>query len=123
MTTETGIDPRAIRLMYEAVKKSGKLVDDRMPIQQLTIFLSIASAHLSNGEADARLLGKETGLSQSSVSRNIAALGEWHRLGRPGHGLVEQRVDYEDRRRRPVVLTTKGLKVVKELTKVITKFS
>ena len=34
-------------------------------------------------------LSETVGMSQSSCSRNIAALGTWHRLGKPGLNLVE----------------------------------
>jgi DNA-binding MarR family transcriptional regulator len=56
------------------------------------------------------------GVSQASVSRAIAALGELHRLGKPGYNLVETHEDPEERRRKIVFLSKKGIDV---MTKVV----
>lgn len=53
-------------------------------------------------------LQSRVGLAKSSVSRNVAALSHQHRLGKPGHGLVEAYEDPEDRRNKLVRLTPKG---------------
>lgn len=53
-------------------------------------------------------LERPTGLNLSSVSRNLQALGEWHRLGRPGLNFVETADDPTERRRKIAFLTKKG---------------
>ena len=55
-----------------------------------------------------------TGLSQSSASRNIQALGKWHRLGKPGYDLVEAVDDPHDTRRKIMYLTAKGDKLMSD---------
>jgi DNA-binding MarR family transcriptional regulator len=63
-------------------------------------------------------LEKRTGLSLASVSRNLMALGEWHRLGRPGLGLVECVDDPNERRRKIAFLTPKGRKFVSKVLSI-----
>jgi DNA-binding MarR family transcriptional regulator len=56
-------------------------------------------------------------MSYASASRNVAALSDWHRLRRPGLGLVEATEDPMERRRKRVVLTTKGKRTLSRLLK------
>jgi len=82
-----------------------------MPMQQADILLTIAgSPGLTMGD-----VSKATGLSQSSVSRNVAALSTFHRLGQPGMGLVTAEVDPREPRRRVLFLTTTGQVLVTRL--------
>jgi len=53
-----------------------------------------------------------TGTSLASISRNCMALGEWHRFGKPGLGMVEAVEDPHERRRKICFLTPKGRKFV-----------
>jgi DNA-binding MarR family transcriptional regulator len=62
-------------------------------------------------------LSKDTGLAQSSCSRNIALLSKYHRLGKEGFDLVEAVDDPRERRRKIVYLTAKGQKLVNKLMK------
>jgi DNA-binding MarR family transcriptional regulator len=59
-------------------------------------------------------LERPTGLNLSSVSRNLQALGEWHRLGRPGLNFVECVDDPAERRRKIAFLTKKGREFLSE---------
>tara|TARA_R110002072_G_scaffold151470_1_gene300756 strand:- start:1404 stop:1805 length:402 start_codon:yes stop_codon:yes gene_type:complete len=110
MTANTqgrAISPRqSSRLLKEIVAKIGEAVDSNMPLHQALVLFIVATANEDGIEM--RDIARQSGLSTSSVSRNIAALGEWHRLQRPGLGLVETRTDLADRRRKPVHLTKKG---------------
>lgn len=56
-----------------------------------------------------------TGLAISSISRNLTALGEWHRLGKEGFNLVETVQDPEERRRALAFLTSKGRTLVRRV--------
>ena len=60
-------------------------------------------------------LGKRSGLAQSSVSRNVAALGAWSRHRRPGLKLVEAHEDLMDRRQKLVSLTASGRRLKETL--------
>lgn len=78
--------------------------DEQMPAQMAQCLLCVA---LRPG-LTMQELGDMVGISQSSCSRNIAALGEWHRFGKPGLNLVEAVEDPRERRRKVAFLTPKG---------------
>lgn len=88
-----------------------------MPIQTAVVFLQTALRK----QTTMRELGEITGLSQASMSRNIAALSKHHRLGKQGHDLVVTREDPAERRVKIVELTKKGQKLVDKLTKLVEK--
>lgn len=90
--------------------------DEDLPVQQLRIFFAIG---LRPGISSADLL-KITGTSQASISRNVAALSEWHRLGKAGLNLVEAVSDPAERRRKIHFLTPRGQR---RLEKVLTAFT
>lgn len=91
-----------------------------MPMQQADVLLSIA---IRPGLTLADL-GKATGLSPASVSRNIASLSKFHRLGKPGLDLVGVVIDPRETRRRLVFLTPAGKALVTKLARNIDdKFS
>lgn len=76
---------------------------DDPPVQMLVVFLLIAQR---NGVSSPDLI-KLAGISQSSVSRNVQALGQG-KEGEPGLGLVVQSIDYRNPKARIVKLTAKG---------------
>ena len=86
-----------------------------MPMQQADILFQIA---IHPGLTMAELV-KRTGLSQSSVSRNVAALSKYHRLGEPGLDLVETLNDPRDPRRRLMFLNTNGKTFITKLLRNI----
>lgn len=89
-----------------------RTLDPDLPIQYALSFLTLAQNEgLSMGELAQRLA-----IAQSSASRNIAALSEWHSFGKPGLGLVEAREDPRERRRKLVSLTGKGKAFLHRLT-------
>lgn len=104
-----------LRKLYSALGELSR-VDNAMPFHQVMVLLLIA-LHDNEGGIEMRDISASLKMSSSSASRNVAALGEWHRLQRPGLGLVETTTDYEDRRRKPVVLTTKGRKLLDTVTR------
>ncbi|UXN69609.1 MarR family transcriptional regulator [Devosia neptuniae] len=84
-------------------------------MQQADILLSVA---MRPGLTMADLT-KMTGLSHASVSRNIAALSEYHRLGKPGLNLIEAVTDPRETRRRLIYLTTKGKELLTKMARQI----
>tara|TARA_R110000851_G_scaffold227952_1_gene380714 strand:- start:296 stop:559 length:264 start_codon:yes stop_codon:yes gene_type:complete len=82
-----------------------------MQAQQALVFITVA---LNEGMT-MKDLGKNLGISQSSCSRNIAALSRIHRLNKLGLDLVVATEDPEERRRKVLRLTHKGKKVIETL--------
>ncbi|KJV08814.1 MarR family transcriptional regulator [Elstera litoralis] len=94
------------------VLEAFRTLDPDLPIQYALSFLTLAQNEgLSMGELAQRLA-----IAQSSASRNIAALSDWHSFGKPGLGLVEAREDPRERRRKLVSLTAKGQAFLHRLT-------
>lgn len=79
-----------------------------MPIQQAQILLAVA---LQPGLTTENLK-QYVALEQSSFSRNLAALGKWHRLGHPGANFIEASEDPHERRRKVYHLTPQGRRAV-----------
>lgn len=94
-----------------------RILDSEMQAQQMLIFLTVvAKPGLSLREIE-----QQTGLSLSSVSRNVSALGEFHRKGQPGHNLLVAYEDIHDRRFKKVKPTQKGLIFHRTLVEAITE--
>lgn len=86
-------------------------VDSELPIQMAQTLLVVAQ----RPGITIQDISKDTGLSQASASRNVQALGKWHRLGKPGFNLVEGVEDPHDTRRKIVFLTKEGRELVGKL--------
>lgn len=113
MSTENDLGAEARRSVSYALRvvEFLRIIDNDMPIQTAATFLIIAQHEgLSAVEIKERL-----GMASSTASRNIAALSERHRLGKPGYGLVLQREDPLDRRRKTHHLTPKGRRLLGQL--------
>lgn len=113
--TQPGAQPRdEIAILMRILEEFRKL-DPDLPIQYALSFLTLASNEgLSLGELATRL-----GIAQSSASRNVAALSEWHSFGKPGLDLVEAKEDPRERRRKLVTLTPKGHALVETLREIL----
>jgi DNA-binding MarR family transcriptional regulator len=93
-------------------------VDPEMPVNYVMTFLLIA---LNEG-ATLKDLQDKAGLEQSTVSRNVAALSERHRAGKPGYDLVEVRPFPDNFRFKCVTLKPKGRALVRKLNASFDKF-
>lgn len=91
-------------------------LDAEMQTQSVAIFLKIASHHAPIKMAD---IANSLGLAQSSVSRNVAYLGDWNRHKQDGHKLVEAYEDPSERRRKLVKLTKKGEKFASKISQLL----
>ena len=91
-------------------------VDAEMQAQSIAVLLKVAKHDLPIKMAD---IAEELGLSQSSVSRNVAYLGDWNRRKVQGHKLLEAYEDPAERRRKLVRLTAKGKRFVNSFTDLI----
>lgn len=101
---ETGHIRTLSRVMDEIRK-----IDSEMPTQMAHCLVLVA---LEPGITMKRM-SEKLGLSQSSTSRNIAALGKQHRYGKPGYDLLAAKEDPVERRRKIVTLTAKGERVMR----------
>ena len=100
--------------LFRALEEFRKL-DPTMPSQTAAIFLYVA-VHPGCTMKD---VAEALGTSESSVSRNVSALSDWHRLKRPGLGLVTKDYDPYELRRRIINLTPKGQRVLNSLSAIM----
>jgi DNA-binding MarR family transcriptional regulator len=91
-------------------------VDAEMQAQSMAVLLKVAKhpVPIKMGE-----IAQELGLSQSTISRNVAYLGDWNRHKEKGHQLLEAFEDPMERRRKLVRLTAKGKRFIKSLSEII----
>lgn len=98
-----------------AISEEFRSLDTEVPGQLVSVFLYIAShnpCHMQAIENDLRL-------SPNSVSRNTDWLSKYHRLGKPGMGLVVKIADPVNARRRLVQLTEKGHRLVDRINQIL----
>lgn len=88
-------------------------IDSEMQMQQAATLLTIA---LHEGLPLSEIADK-TKQAMSSASRNVAALSTVNRKGKKGHGMVVNREDPEERRRKQHLLTPKGVTFLRQLMK------
>lgn len=90
-------------------------LDAEMPAQTISTFLAV----VEEPGIPIPKLAEKLGLSQSSSSRNVAALSKWQKFNVPGHDLVEAEPNPEDRRFKIVKLTRKGERLAEKLNEVL----
>lgn len=105
---------KAVQKLINIVEEFRKL-DTEMQMQTAMTFLLVAK----NEGCTVKEVGEWLGLSGAASSRNVAALSEWHRKGRPGHNLVVSKTDLDDRRARKLFLTPKGRAVLNTLSEQV----
>ena len=92
-----------------------RIQDTEVPGQLVSVFCFIAShdpCHLQTIE-------KALGMTPNSTSRNTDWLSSYHRLGKPGMGLIFKRKDPHNHRRRLVSLTPKGQIMVNQIKEIL----
>ena len=89
-----------------------------MQAQSMAVLLKVAKHELPLKMAE---IAEELGLSQSTVSRNVAYLGDWNRHKQKGHQLVEAYEDPNERRRKLVRLTPKGKRFMTGLANIFSE--
>lgn len=92
-------------------------LDNEMQIQQIATYLHV----MGKPGITMSDLAKATGLSSSSVSRNVVALSDLVVKEKPGHGLVRQVESPHDRRAKCVEPTAKGQRVFNTLIELLGK--
>ena len=97
-TTDTRL--AKLQLAFDSLRE----MDREIPGQVVSAFLFIASHDGCHLQA----LTDELGLETASRSRVICWLSDYHRLGKPGLGLITKTTDPANRRRKVLRLTDKG---------------
>jgi DNA-binding MarR family transcriptional regulator len=106
----TRSDRRCVRTAFRVIETI-RGVDIDMPIQTAATFLIIAE----NEGCTLADIQTRLGMASSTASRNVASLGERHRLGKPGYDLIIAKPDLQDRRRRLHYLTAKGRVILRQI--------
>jgi DNA-binding MarR family transcriptional regulator len=81
------------------------------PVHHAQVFLVVAA----RGQVTYQEIERALNLTNSTVSRTVHALGETHRKGYEGHGLLEVFNDPAEGRRYLVRLTAKGKTLLRQL--------
>ena len=92
-----------------------RTLDKEIPAQVIATFLYVAS-HDDCLKGD---LEKALAFSTASGSRNTDWLSAYHRLNKPGLGLIIKYRDPNNRRRQVLQLSAKGRILVQELRKIL----
>ena len=92
-----------------------RTLDKEIPAQVIATFLYVAS-HDDCNKVD---LEKGLNFSTASGSRNTDWLSAYHRLNKPGLGLIIKYRDPNDRRKQVLQLSPKGRKLVQKLKEIL----
>ena len=114
MTKLSRKEERAARKMLAAIQLFREL-DGDMQLPMAASFLLVA---LNDGTSRTEVM-KTLDVAGSTATRNLMGLMESGRLGRPGHGLIEQRVNPEERRWRMHSLTPSGRQFLRRLANIL----
>ena len=88
-----------------------RLMDREIPGQLVSAFLYIASHNPCHKQA----MEEDLDFTTSSASRLTDWLSEYHRLGKPGLGLITKTKDPTDFRRILITLTPKGESLARQM--------
>ena len=106
------LDRTKLNGLLSALHLVADLTGGAAPLHQTIILLEVALAETRGHHLEILELADKVSVSNSSISRNVAALGEWHRSQRPGLMLVKTINEQADRRRKAITLSKKGETVV-----------
>jgi DNA-binding MarR family transcriptional regulator len=107
----SNLTPNQQLKLIQTLLKEFREIDPWMGVQTAETFIVIAMRPgVSMSE-----VSEDTGLAQSSCSRNVALLSKWHRLGKPGANLVEAVEDPRERRRKIMYLNPRGIAKVRSI--------
>jgi len=112
-------DLQALRALERVMDVLCTEMDKSAPLHQGLVFLAAARANVEGELATTKDLQERTKLSSAAISRIIGALQEVKFTGKRGLELLRVKMDYSDRRRRPLMLTEKGEGVVKKLLEAL----
>jgi len=105
---------RKLRRVVDIIEELRKL----SPEMQIQTAMTLLQVGLEPGITMKRLCEK-VGISQASISRNVAILGDGLRPEKPGFKLLTAKEDPYERRRKIVTLTPAGVRVCNSLESYI----
>ncbi len=116
----TNSDPSRVVTDYQMAKMAKAIehfrtFDKEIPAQVIATFLYVAS-HDDCNKID---MEKALAFSSASGSRNTDWLSEFHRLNKPGLGLITKYRDETNRRRQILKLTPKGRILANQLKQIL----
>jgi DNA-binding MarR family transcriptional regulator len=111
----TAMSAKNIMFRLAATIDEFRSLDKDIPGQAVVTFLVVAQ---KPGISSKELL-QRIGVSQASISRNLALLGEWDRHGNPGLQLVDLIEDPVDRRNKIAFLTPRGKALVGKIANIM----
>lgn len=100
-----------LRQLERALAAFSVLSPTSFPVHHAEVFLYVAR----HGPCSYEALEEALDLSNSTISRTVHALGEQHRKGYDGHGLLDLKRDPQEGRRFMVSLTAKGKALLRQL--------
>lgn len=114
MSALSARERRAARRLLAAIQEFRTLDPD----MQLPMAASLLIVALNDGVSRTEVM-EELDVAGSTATRNLMGLMAQGRLGRPGHGLVSQRVNPDERRWRMHSLTPEGVAMVRRLAAIV----
>lgn len=99
----------------QRVMQEFRNLDREMQAQTILAFLYIAERDLSGVTTTIQDVGIYLDLTSASATRNVQALGEWHRYKRPGHGLVVTVENPQRRNEKFIKLSDKGQRFINKI--------
>lgn len=99
------------RALGRALDLFAALDPTHLPVHFISVFLVVAE----EGPCTLRVIEDRLSLSNSAVSRTIAALGQINRKGQPGFDLITVEKDPAEGRRFLVMLTAKGQVLARQI--------
>lgn len=107
-------EARQARRLLSAIEEFRKLDPDMQMPMAATFLLVALNDGISRSDVRDRL-----DVAGSTATRNLMGLMSQGRLGRPGHGLIDQSVNPEERRWRMHSLTPEGRRLLGRLLQAV----
>lgn len=105
---------KTVRRLLGFIEEFRKLSPE-IQAQQIVVFLHV----IGKPGITLKELERLTGLSSSSVSRNVLALSAVYKKGVPGHNLIETFDDPDDRRSKRAKPKARGIAVYNTLVEIL----
>ena len=104
------MDNKSTRRFIAAIEQFREL-DPNIQATAIVVFLAVAN----RPGATARELSQNTGITEYTLSRTLAALSETHRSGQPGLDLLTRKENPADARNKQIYLKDKGVALYKRV--------